>query len=83
MAGRLPVSIVILAWNAWEETQACLESLRPTLGLHDQVIVVDNGSTHAPTGHGLQAGREVCTARNAPRPLPCRRFPFRPSSVKR
>ncbi len=47
MAGRLPVSIVILAWNAWEETQACLESLRPTLGLHDQVIVVDNGSTDA------------------------------------
>ncbi|MGC8463035.1 MAG: glycosyltransferase [Acidimicrobiales bacterium] len=47
MAGRLPVSIVILAWNAWEETQACLESLRPTLGLHDQVIVVDNGSRDA------------------------------------
>lgn len=47
MAGRLPVSIVILAWNAWDETQACLESLRPTLGLHDQVIVVDNGSRDA------------------------------------
>ncbi|HUZ10067.1 MAG TPA: glycosyltransferase [Acidimicrobiales bacterium] len=47
MSRRLPVSIVILAWNAWKETQACLESLRPTLGLHDQVIVVDNGSTDA------------------------------------
>ncbi len=50
MSGRLPVSIVILAWNAWEETQACLESLRPTLGLHDQVIVVDNGSRDATPG---------------------------------
>ena len=47
MARRLPVSIVIPAWNAWDETQACLESLRPTLGLHDQVIVVDNGSRDA------------------------------------
>ncbi len=44
MAGRLPVSIVILAWNAWEETQACLESLRPTLGLRDQVIVMVGGA---------------------------------------
>ncbi len=44
---RAPASIVILAWNAWGETQACLESLRPTLDLHDQVIVVDNGSSDA------------------------------------
>jgi GT2 family glycosyltransferase len=44
---RAPVSLVILAWNAWAETQACLESLRPTLGVDDQVIVVDNGSTDA------------------------------------
>ena len=44
---RPPVSIVILAWNAWESTQACLDSLQPTLGLRDQVVVVDNGSTDA------------------------------------
>jgi GT2 family glycosyltransferase/tetratricopeptide (TPR) repeat protein len=42
---RPPASIVVPAWNAWEQTQACLESLRPTLGVQDQVIVVDNGST--------------------------------------
>ncbi|MHB1486744.1 MAG: glycosyltransferase [Acidimicrobiales bacterium] len=44
---RPPVSIVILAWNAWEDTQACLESLRPTMGVRDQVVVVDNGSVDA------------------------------------
>jgi GT2 family glycosyltransferase/tetratricopeptide (TPR) repeat protein len=44
---RPPATVVVPAWNAWEQTQACLESLRPTLGVQDQVIVVDNGSTDA------------------------------------
>ena len=44
---RSPATIVILAWNAWESTEACLDSLRPTLGVRDQVVVVDNGSTDA------------------------------------
>ncbi len=41
---RLAVSIVIPVWNQWEYTRACLESIRPTLGVHDEVIVIDNGS---------------------------------------
>jgi GT2 family glycosyltransferase/tetratricopeptide (TPR) repeat protein len=44
---RPPATVVVPAWNAWEQTQACLESLRPTLGVQDQVVVVDNGSTDA------------------------------------
>ncbi len=44
---RSPATIVILAWNAWESTEACLESLKPTLGVRDQVVVVDNGSSDA------------------------------------
>lgn len=44
---RPAASIVVVTWNAWEWTRACLESLRPTLGVRDQVIVVDNGSTDA------------------------------------
>ena len=44
---RAPATIVILAWNAWRSTEECLESLRPTLGVRDQVVVVDNGSTDA------------------------------------
>ena len=50
---RAPVTIVIPAWNAWDSTRACLQSLRPTLGVHDQVVVVDNGSTDA-TGAQLR-----------------------------
>jgi glycosyltransferase involved in cell wall biosynthesis len=49
---RPTASIIIPAWNEWELTRACLESLRPTLGLRDQVIVVDNGSVDA-TAQGL------------------------------
>ena len=42
---RPVATIVIPAWNAWEFTERCLQSLRPTLGPQDQVVVVDNGST--------------------------------------
>lgn len=49
---RPTASIIIPAWNEWELTRACLESLRPTLGLRDQVIVVDNGSVDG-TAQGL------------------------------
>ena len=54
---RSPATIVILAWNAWESTQACLDSLSPTLGVRDQVVVVDNGSTDAtPAGWAATRG---------------------------
>lgn len=55
---RPSVSIVIPAWNDWELTRGCLESLRPTLGLHDQVIVVVNGSAGG-TAAGLARYRWV------------------------
>jgi GT2 family glycosyltransferase len=42
---RPTASIVILAWNAWPITRSCLEVLRSSVGLDDEVIVVDNGST--------------------------------------
>ena len=44
---REPATVVIPVWNAWEHTRRCLDSLRPTLGLRDKVVVVDNGSTDA------------------------------------
>ena len=43
--GRLSATIVIPAWNAWEHTERCLRSLRPTLRAGDRVVVVENGST--------------------------------------
>ncbi|MCU1489424.1 MAG: polypeptide N-acetylgalactosaminyltransferase, partial [Acidimicrobiaceae bacterium] len=51
-APRPAASIVILAWNAWEQTKACLDALAETLRPDDEVIVVDNGSRDA-TGAGL------------------------------
>jgi GT2 family glycosyltransferase/tetratricopeptide (TPR) repeat protein len=45
-------TIVILAWNAWDETRACLDSLERNFDPRDQVIVVDNGSVDA-TREGL------------------------------
>jgi GT2 family glycosyltransferase len=51
---RPAAGIVVPAWNAWEHTKACLESLRPTLGAFDKVVVVDNGSVDG-TKAGLGA----------------------------
>lgn len=42
---RPAATIVVLAWNEWAATRACLDSLRPTLRPTDEVVVVDNGST--------------------------------------
>ena len=59
---RPTASIVIPAWNAWEHTRACLDSLRATLGPADQVVVVDNGSTDdTPAGLGAYPWVEVVT----------------------
>lgn len=59
---RPPVTIAILAWNAWESTRACLDSLRPTLGIRDQVVIVDNGSTdYTPRGLSSYPWVEVVT----------------------
>lgn len=56
------MTIAILAWNGWETTRACLDSLRPTLGVKDQVVVVDNGSTDAtPSGLSTYPWIEVVT----------------------
>src|SRR5687767_16035161 len=50
---RTPATIVIPVWNQWELTRACLDSLRPTLGVRDQVVIVDNGSEDG-TAAGLR-----------------------------
>jgi len=51
---RLVATVVVPAWNAWERTERCLDSLLPTLGADDQVVVVDNGSGDQ-TAAGLRA----------------------------
>ena len=39
------VYIIILNWNGWQDTVACLQSLTATKGVDYRVIVCDNGST--------------------------------------
>ncbi len=51
---RPTASVVVLAWNAWERTRACLDSVLPTLAPRDEVVVVDNASSDA-TPDGLEA----------------------------
>ncbi|HZI67651.1 MAG TPA: glycosyltransferase, partial [Thermoanaerobaculia bacterium] len=38
-------TLVVLAWNRWDLTRRCLDSLRQTDLSGADVIVVDNGST--------------------------------------
>lgn len=60
------ISVIIPAWNLWELTRPCLESLRAhTPGDAMEVIVIDNGSTDAtatelaPLGQSLFGERFV------------------------
>src|SRR5690606_10813637 len=39
------VAIILLNWNGFDYTKACIESLRQITYPHWQVILVDNGST--------------------------------------
>jgi len=39
------VTLIVLAWNRWELTRECLDSLRATDLTGAEVVVVDNGST--------------------------------------
>lgn len=47
------VSVVIPVWNEWHHTKLCLDLLQATLGVRDEVIVVDNGSRDE-TASGLK-----------------------------
>ncbi|MGH9391591.1 MAG: glycosyltransferase, partial [Vicinamibacteria bacterium] len=40
-----PATLIVLAWNRWELTKRCLDSLRETDLDGAEVLVVDNGST--------------------------------------
>lgn len=44
------VAVVVLNWNGWRDTVACIESLR-NLDVVPRVIVVDNGSTDDSPDH--------------------------------
>lgn len=49
---RRKATLIVLAWNRWELTKRCLETLRETDLTDAEVLVVDNGSTDG-TAQGL------------------------------
>lgn len=65
-AERPPLSIVIPTRNRPERLRACLDTLRPQLGPHDEVVVVDSASSSPSTQQvATEAGARVVVA---PRP---------------
>lgn len=61
---RPSASVVVLAWNAWDETRACLGSVLGTCADGDEVIVVDNGSLDG-TAAGLASMPGLTVLTNA------------------
>ena len=46
MAPEAPLTyIIVLTWNGWEDTEACLRSLLPVCNDRTRLLVVDNGSS--------------------------------------
>jgi len=39
------LAVVLVNWNGWQDTIACLDSLLPTLGVGSRVLVCDNASS--------------------------------------
>jgi GT2 family glycosyltransferase len=45
------VSVVVLNWNGWQDTIACVASLQALTGVDCDILVVDNGSTDGSVAH--------------------------------
>lgn len=45
VTGSLAIGAVVLNWNGWEDTAACVQSLRKATYPSLEVLIVDNGST--------------------------------------
>ena len=45
------VTVVVLNWNGWQDTVACVKSLQLLIGVDCNILVVDNGSTDGSVTH--------------------------------
>lgn len=45
------VFVVILNWNGWKDTIACIDSLKQSSYRHVEIVIVDNGSTDNSIDH--------------------------------
>ncbi|MBV8117885.1 MAG: glycosyltransferase family 2 protein [Candidatus Eremiobacteraeota bacterium] len=55
--GSSRVAAVVLNWNAWSDTIACVESLLRSSVVPDRIIICDNGSSDGSVGRLVQWGR--------------------------
>ncbi|MDX6424534.1 MAG: hypothetical protein QOI67_2005 [Gaiellaceae bacterium] len=53
------VTVVVVNWNRWPETLACVEALSRSVGTRFRVIVVDNASDEAAASHALERVQDV------------------------
>jgi hypothetical protein len=44
-AGEATVAVVLVNWNGWQNTRACVEALQATERVRLLIVIVDNGST--------------------------------------
>jgi glycosyltransferase involved in cell wall biosynthesis len=65
---RVTASIVVHARGDWQLTRVCLEALRPTLGVRDQVVVVVDGSTQRMPGQLPSRSRLTVVTHEQPLP---------------
>lgn len=49
------VAIVVLNWNGWQDTLACIASLQALAYADFRIVLVDNGSTDGSVGHFARA----------------------------
>lgn len=54
-----PVHVIVLNWNGWQDTIACLDSIKHTDYANLKVIVVDNASTNDSVARIRQAHPDV------------------------
>jgi GT2 family glycosyltransferase len=67
IADQARATIIVLAWNGWDDTRGCLQSLQPVASRGHRVLLVDNGSTDDTASRAREAfaGIEVIsTGRN-------------------
>jgi glycosyltransferase involved in cell wall biosynthesis len=59
MPARPTISVIVPAYNAAEDLEACLEAIEPSRGLVSEIIVVDDGSTDESASIARRMGARV------------------------
>lgn len=63
------VGVIILTWNDWEDTLACLERVHAQSGFPRRIVVCDNGSGNRTADRLLEGWRELAIRTGRPEPV--------------